>query len=161
MPRLSLRQSDAQILYLGLLHRDAGPRPAVDQRGGEPRADSRLASLRGTLETELARAVAEIEVPDDDLPALSEALGGAINELKQISMADGRSMVPGFGEAAQRLFPEIVEEPGAALDVVGHGVMLRRRLDAAVAATRAAAPAPDTEGEGSARHRRWWRPWRR
>jgi hypothetical protein len=161
VPQLSLRQSDAQILYLGLLHREAGPRPAGDQRSGEPSAGSRLTSLRATLEAELARAVAEIEVPDEDLPALSEALGGAINELKQLSMADGRSMVPGFGETAQRLFPEIAEEPGAALDVVGHGVMLRRRLDAAVAATRAAAPAPDTGRDGPTPRRRWWRPWRR
>ena len=159
--RLNLRQSDAQILYLGLLHREAGPRPGIDQRSGKPRATEPLASLRATLEQEMVRAVAEIDVPDDGLPAISEALGGAINELKQFSMADGRSMVPGFAEAARRLFPEIAEEPGAALDVVGHGVMLRRRLDAAVAATQAEAAASHAAGEGSEPRRRWWRPWRR
>jgi hypothetical protein len=157
---LNLRQSDAQILYLGLLHREAGPHPEVDHSSGAPRAASSLTSLRTTLEGELARAVAEIDVPDEELPALSEALGGAINELKQLSMSDGRSMVPGFAEAARRLFPEIAEEPGAALDVVGHGVMLRRRLDAAVAA---AAPAPGVRAGGQAgpSRRRWWLPWRR
>ncbi len=164
MARLSLRQSDAQILYLGLLHRDAGPHPAIDRRSGEPRAAGALASLRATLEPELERAVAEIDVPDEELPALGEALGGAINELKQLSMADGRSMVPGFAEAARRLFPEIAEEPGAALDVVGHGVMLRRRIDAAVTAARAETAAPGASSradEAGPPRRRWWRPWRR
>ncbi len=96
-------------------------------------------------------------MPDEALPALGDALGGAINELKQLSMADGRSMVPGFAEAARSLFPEIAEEPGAALDVVGHGVMLRRRLIAAVA--EAAPPSIDTPV--SEARRRWWRPWQR
>jgi hypothetical protein len=114
----------------------------------------------------LVRNVAEIDVPDEEISSLGEALGGAINELKQLAMTNGHSMVPGFSEAAQRLFPEIVEEPSAALDVVGHGVILRRRLAAAVTNT-GTKPSPAHVGDAPNGQKaqqpssRWWHLWRR
>ena len=166
MVRLSLRQRDAQILYLALLHRAAGPHPSIDHRSGEPHANDFFSALRTTIQKELVRAVAEIDVPDEEISPLGEALSGAINELKQIAMTNGHSMVPGFSEAAQRLFPEIVEEPSAALDVVGHGVILRRRLAATVTNTETnPSPAHVSDAPSGQKTQqpslRWWRLWRR
>lgn len=162
MTLLSLRQRDAQILYLGLLHGEARPARDRQRDGRESRLTNPIPPLRAALEPELTRAVAEIDVPEEALPILGEALGAAINELKQLSMTNGRSMVPGFAEAARRFFPEIVEEPGAALDVVGHGVMLRRRLTAAAGPGAATRP-PTTTGseEATPTRRTWSRLWRR
>ena len=162
MPHLPLRQRDAQILYLGLLHGEARPGRGLATRSGGRGAAEPIAPLRALLEGELERAIVEIDVPDEALPLLGEALGAAINELKQLAMADGRSMVPGFAEALRRFFPEIDGEPSAALDVVGHGVMLRRRLDAVVRAGGSGPPegaAP--EADRRPLRRRWSRLWRR
>ena len=156
MLQLRLRQADAHLLYLGLLHAEAQPGRGLAARPGERRREQPLAPLRALLEGGLDRAVVELDVPDGTLPLLGEALAGAINELKQMAMADGRSMVPGFAETARRFYPQLADEPAAALDVVGHGVMLRRRLDAA-----ASAPEAPPGGAGEPRPGRWSRLWRR
>lgn len=155
MPELRLRQADAHLLYLGLLHAEAQPGRGLARRPAGRGEAAPLAPLRALIEERLQDAVVEMDVPEGDLGLLAEALSAAINELKQLAMADGRSMVPGFSEAAGRFFPEIAEEPSAALDVVGRGVMLRRRLGAA-----AVGPAPGG-GEGEPRPGRWSRLWRR
>ncbi|MCY4640467.1 MAG: hypothetical protein OXC94_09030 [Chloroflexi bacterium] len=162
MAQLRLRQRDAHLLYLGLLHAEAHPGLGMAGPTGERGHAEALAPLRALLDDELDRAVVELEVPDGALPLLGGALAAAINELKQFAMSDGRSMVPGFAGAARRFFPELAEDPGSALDVVGHGVMLRRRLDAAVRAD-VPGPAPDT-APGAGREPapgRWSRLWRR
>ena len=156
MLQLRLRQADAHLLYLGLLHAEAQPGRGLATRTAERRQEPPLAPLRALLEGGLDRAVVELDVPDETLPLLGEALAGAINELKQMAMADGRSMVPEFAEAARRFYPQIAEEPAAALDVVGHGVMLRRRLAAA-----ASPPEAPPGGASEPRPGRWSRLWRR
>ena len=141
MPQLRLRQRDARLLSLGLLHAEAHPGRGMAAGPGERAHREALAPLRALLDDGLDRPVVELEVPDGALPLLGGALAAAINELKQLAMSGGRSMVPGFSEAARRSFPEIARDPGAALDVVGHGVMLRRRLDA-LSAPAGGLPAP-------------------
>ena len=85
-------------------------------------------------------------------------------------MSEGRSVVPGFAGAFARLFPDHAAEEGGALDLASQGVMLRRRLDAAVreaAAQLEAARAAEAEharsGDGDSGERRglWRRLWRR
>ena len=167
MPKLSLRNDDARVVYLATVYHLGRPGSETDADTLE-RHRQGLGAVRDAMEPAIERAVVELDLSEYQLGRLGEALLGTVNELKQYEMAQGRSVVPGFTDAITRLFPELREEPGAALDLAGQAVMLRRRLDAAVSDANAAVEAArERQAEEQARtRRRWWRPstwraWRR
>lgn len=160
MPNLTLRDSDGRIVYLAMTYHLGRPGSETDALTLE-RHRLGLGPARETLEPQLRRAVAEIELSEYQLSRLGEALLGIVNELKQHEIAGGRSAVPGFAETVRRLFPGTEEEPGAALDLARQALMLRRRLDGAVREADAAVEA-EREEQGRQREcdgRPWWRNW--
>ncbi len=160
MTKLNLRNADGRIVYLAMMYHLGRPGSETDALTLE-RHGLGLGPAREALEPQLEMAVAEIELSEYQLGRLGVALLGIVNELKQYEIADGRSAVPGFSETMRRLFPGTEEEPGAALDLAGQAVMLRRRLDGAVreadAAVEAAREEQAREREGE--RRPWWRIW--
>lgn len=163
MVMTQFQNRDARIVYLATVYHLGRPGSETDAITLE-RHNLGLGPVRAAIEPQLDKAVTTIELSDYQLQRLGEALLGLVNELKQLELAGGRSAVPGFTEALARAFPEVApDEPGTALDLVGHAMMLRRRLDAAV---RDASVAVQTAREEQARaeeeaRRPWWKVWQR
>jgi len=153
---------DGRLLALATVYHLGRPGSELDAATLE-RHDLGLASLQPAIEAQLEQPAFELDVTDYQLHRLGEALLGVINELKQLEMSEGRSIVPGFTQALARLFPEATaEHAGGALELVTHVMSLRRRLDTAIrdAETNVdAARAAAIEAAQRAR-RRWWQRWR-
>ena len=162
MPKLSLRDPDARLLYLATVYHLGRPGSETDAMTLE-RHDLGLGPVHEALAPQMGREVVEVEVSPYQVHRIGEALLGIINELKQYEMAHGRSAVPRFEATVRRLFPEVSTEPGAALELVREAMMLRRRLGGAIA--QADQALAEARGEPSARpdgeRRPWWRVWRR
>lgn len=164
MTKLQFRNEDARIAYLATIYHLGRP-------GSETSADTLqkhdlgLRAIHDEMLPNLDQAVVEIDASAFQIIKLNEALHGVTNELKQFSISEGRSTVPRFAETMSWLYPETSEDPGAAMDIVTHAVMLQRRMGGAVAnaqtdvAADAAARggAPADRGDG----RPWWRFWGR
>lgn len=152
MTTLQLAHLDARLVFLALQYHLARPGSELDPETKQP-AGQGLADVARTLEPQLDRAVASIELNERQQERLVEAIAGAINELKAYALlsAGGRSAAPAFEETLKRLFPEVAEEPDEATQLAGHLLALRRRL---AQATLAAG-----EGPAAARRPRWqfWR----
>ena len=151
MTTIQLQPEDARLAALAVVYHLGRPGSELNAATLQPH-EARLGPLQPILERQLGLAVTTIDVTPYQLSRLGEALHGAVNELKQYELSEGRSVVPGFAEAFARLFPEHAAEEGGALDLASQGVMLRRRLDAAVreaAAQVEAARAAEADGPGS------------
>lgn len=169
MATLTLGEQDARIVALGIAYHLGRP-------GSETDPDTLvhhglgLGPLQAALVPQLGRAQAVIEVTQYQLHRLDESLLGLTNELKQYDLAQRRSAVPGLEAAIARLFPQLSAIPGgeddehgeSALDLVTHVVLLRRRLDGAVAEAALALAAERASAAEAARaaRRPWWRRWR-
>ncbi len=162
MTRLQLRNEDARIVYLATVYHLGRPGSEVNPETLQ-KHDLGLQQVHDDMLPLLSQAVVEIDVSPFQILKLSQAVEGVTNELKQYGMANGRSAVPRFTETMTWLYPESAEEPGIALDVVTHAVMLNRRLAAAVAeAQRQLDEATaSARAEQSARKRSRWRFWER
>jgi hypothetical protein len=94
---------------------------------------------------------------------------GAINELKTYPMLKAQavgdqspvSVVPGFDEMLSTLFPEIQEDENIALDLAQNMMMLRRRLDGAIAESEASEIADEHEATTAGQRPPRWQFWRR
>jgi len=165
MTKLQFRNEDARIAYLATIYHLGRPGSETNPDTLQ-RHDLGLQAIHDEMLPNLEQAVVEIDASAFQIIKLNEALYGVTNELKQFSISEGRSTVPHFAETMHWLYPEIVEEPGAAMDVVAHAVMLQRRLGGAVAnaqadiAAGAGAPA-ETSGKGTSLDRPWWKFWSR
>ena len=153
MTTLQLANTDARLAFLALQYHLARPGSELDRETRQPAAHG-LAEVAAVLEPQLEQAVATIEVTAQQRERLDSAVAGAINELKSYPLmaGAGRKAAPGFDEALRRLYPQVIEEPEEALQLAGHLVALRRRLDRAQGAEEAAAASSG---------RPWWRVWGR
>ncbi len=138
MATFHLHLPEARIVALAITYHLGRPGSETDAATLQ-RHSLGLGPVLDALEPELdadsaGSEVIELELSAYQVTRLGAALHGTVNELKQFGMADGRSAVPGFAEAFERLFPDATEDGrGAdALDLVPHAVGLRRRLAAAV-----------------------------
>ncbi len=156
MTTLQLSNLDARLAFLALQYHLARPGSELDPETKQRSAEG-LAEVAGTLEPQLDRAVAAIELSEHQRRRLVSAIAGAINELKAFPMMSesGRSTVPAFDDALRRLFPEVVEEPDEAIELAGHLLALRRKLEQAPMG----APAAVARREIVRRPR--WQFWRR
>ena len=161
MATLRLAHLDAKLTYLALQYHLARPGSELDPQTKRPLAHG-LSEVARTLEPQLERAVATIELSDYQRQRLLSAFGGTMNELKTYPLLDplprrrgGRhSAIPAFDAVLLRLFPEVAEEPEQAPQLAAHLMALRRRL--------ASAAAPSSAGDASRpAPRRWWRFWGR
>lgn len=160
MTTLQFRSEDARIVYLATIYHLGRPgsetNPSTLQRH-----DLGLQQIHDHLVPRLNQAVVEVEASPYQIVRLGEALLGCANELKQFSISQGRSMVPRFGETLRELYPETAEEPGAAMDLVQHPVMLRNRMAQALEAAQAEIARAVEEQEAAERSRkRWWQVWK-
>lgn len=161
MSELSLRESEASLVYLACLYHLGRPGTELDPVTRQPH-EFGLTPVRAALEGALDHALVTLEVSDYQVKLLGEALLGLVNELKQIGLS-GRSVMPGLVEAVTRLYPDVTaEEPSGALDLSGEAALLRRRLDSAVREANAEIERQRTDAEAQRNaERRGWRFWRR
>ena len=162
MATLQLAPLDAKLIYLALQYHLARPGAELDPESKQPLTHG-LAEVAQTLEPQLDRAVATVELSEYQRQRLLSAIAGTMNELKTYPLLDAvptergggrRTTVPGFDAVLRRLFPEVEEEPDEAPQLAGHFMSLRRRLAEAAAAV--------AEEEASTPTRPpWWRFWRR
>jgi len=163
MVTTQFQNRDARIVYLATVYHLGRPGSETDAITLE-RHNLGLGPVREAIEPQLETAVVTLELSEYQLHRLGEALLGLVNELKQFELAGGRSAVPGFTNALSRAFPEVTaEDPGTALDLVGHAMILRRRLDSAVRdASEAVRAAREQDARTAAEARRpWWKVWQR
>ncbi|MCA9847385.1 MAG: hypothetical protein KC461_14395 [Dehalococcoidia bacterium] len=160
MTTLQFRSEDARIVYLATIFHLGRPGSETDPNTLQ-RHDLGLRAIHDYLVPRLNQAVVEVEASPYQVVRLGEALLGCANELKQFSLAQGRSMVPRFAETVRELYPETAEEPGAAMDLVQHPVMLRNRMQQAVNDAQAQIQAAIDEQRAQERaKKRWWEVWK-
>lgn len=161
MTLLQLRSEDARVVYLATIYHLGRP-------GSETHPDTLqkhdlgLQPIHDELLPRLNQAVVEIDASPYQVIKIGEALAGAGNELKQFALANGRSMVPRFTQTVHELYPETVEEPSAAMDLVQHPVMLRNRLAYALEQAQREIDEAQSQAQADRRaQKRWWQVWRR
>ncbi len=155
MATFQLAPLDAKLIYLTLQYHLARPGSELDSNTNQPTAHG-LREVAEALKPQLERAVATIELNEDQHQRLLSAISGTMNELKTYPLLPKRgagrhSAIPDFDVALRELFPEVEEDPEEAVQLAGHLMALRRRLG--VTPTAAPEPSP-TRG-------RWWRFWGR
>jgi len=160
MTTLQFRNEDARIVYLATLFHLGRPGSELDPETLQ-RHDLGLQAIHDEIVARLDQAVVEVEASPYQVVRLGEALLGCANELKQFSISQGRSMVPRFADAVHMMYPETIEEPGAAMDLVQHPVMLRNRMAQAVEAAQAQiAQAVEDHRQEKRVQKRWWQVWK-
>jgi hypothetical protein len=157
MTLLQLRSEDANVVYLATVYHLGRPGSETDPVTLQ-KHDLGLQSIHDALLPQLGQAVVEVEVSAYQITRIAEALLGVTNELKQYAIAGGRSAVPRFAETLHFLYPDTKDDPGIAMDLVQHPVMLHNRMAGAVADARAAIAAATQEAaaQQQAEHRGWW-----
>lgn len=162
---LSLSSDDARIVYLATIYHLGRPGAELASQGdGVDGLEGGLGlrSVHDALLPALGRPRVDIDLSAYQLGRLGEALLGVSNELRTYGMVEGRSAVPLFSETMAWLYPETVETPGSALDIVERTVMLRRRLNRTIEqATAEVEAARAAETARTRAERRWWQVWRR
>ena len=162
MTTLQFRNEDARIAYLATVYHLGRPGSETN-RDTAQKHDLGLQAIHDAMLPELDHAVVEVDASPFQILKLNEALLGVTNELKQFSISEGRSAVPRFADTMGWLYPETKGDPGVAMDIVAHAVMLQRRLGGALAnaqrevETVAAATHPAAGSDA----RPWWQFWRR
>ncbi len=154
MTTVQFTNLDARLAYVALQYHLARPGSELDPATKQTSAH-RLSDVANELEPQLDRASATIELSDEQRRRLVSAIAGAMNELKASPLlaGGGRTMVPAFREALQRLFPDAADDADESTQLAGHMLTLRRRLEQIEPE-----PAAGRENGGG---RRWWRFWKR
>ena len=157
MTLLQLRSEDANVVYLATVYHLGRPGSELDPVTFQ-KHDLGLQSVHDAILPELGHPVVEIEVSPYQVTRIAEALLGVTNELKQYAIAGGRSAVPRFAETLHWLYPDTKDDPGLAMDLVQHPVMLHNRMAGAIADARAAieAAAAQAEATRQAERKSWW-----
>ena len=144
---LQLTHDEPRLVYLALVHHLGRPGSELDPITKQP-VERGLREVKLRLGNELAGDSAIIELDEAQYRRLLSAIYGAANELRVHHMRDGApSTVARFTETAVTLFPQLQDDPAAALDLAEALVMLHRRIEGAV---RRAAEA-DTDAADRAR----------
>ena len=158
MTLLQLREEDARVVYLATVYHLGRPGSEMDPNTLQ-KHDLGLQSIHDAILPELGHAVVEIEVSPYQLTRIAEALLGVTNELKQYAIAGGRSAVPRFADTLHWLYPDTKDDPGLAMDLVQHPVMLHNRMAGAIADARAAIEAAGQQAQAQRQSERkgWWR----
>lgn len=130
---LKLTHDEPRLVYLALVHHLGRPGSELDATTRMP-VEHGLREVKTRLGNDLMADSAIIELEDSQFRRLLSAIYGSVNELRVHHMREGApSTVARFTETARTLFPELVDDPGAALDVAEAMMMLHRRMERAVA----------------------------
>ena len=136
---LTLPQHEARLAFLAVLYHLARPGSEID-RDTLAVVQHGLAEIVPQLEEQIEANSARLELSAYQVSRLSEAMLGAINELKAYPMMDAmsagssrpRSAAAGFDEAMRRLFPPSALDANYATRLAEDMVMLWRRMESAV-----------------------------
>jgi len=157
---IQLPQEDARLVFLAVAYHLGRPGSELDPYTKQP-VDHGLAEVAARLQPQLGGNAATIDLNQDQARRLLSGMLGTISELKSYPMLelragqDGRrSSVPGFDRTLLHLFPEVEEDAHLADDVAERMLLLRRRLDEALAGLLATLEeAPEHAPKPN---RRWW-----
>ncbi len=141
MVALKLTHDEPRLVYLALVYHLGRPGSELDPETKRPSPHA-LRDVKVSLGRDLEAPEAIIELDAVQYDRLLSAILGSATELRGHHLRDGApSTVARFTETALSLFPQMGADPEAALDVAEAMVMLRRRIERAVA--RASQP-PET-----------------
>lgn len=166
---LTLPQPDARLLYLAFIYHLARPGSELDRDTRQP-LEHGLLEVARALHAQLNAASASLKLSEGQLRLLTAAILGTVNELKVYPMLDAgppsegggrRTVVAGFDRTLRTLFPQVEEEPDAALDLAARLIALRRRIDAASAQAGTQPGSPERPAPSGLAPKRRWRLWRR
>lgn len=149
MTSFQLSNNDARLAYLAMQYHLSRPGSELDPDTKQP-SEQGLAGVARSLEPQLEKAVATIDLSDYQRQRLVSAVAGSMNELKTYPLlaGGGQTTVPAFYETLVRLFPKVRKEPDEASQLAAHMMALRRRLERAPA-----------EASAAPQRRPWWRFW--
>lgn len=160
---LSFDPEQARLVALALAYHLGRPGAEIDPDTMQPSRRG-LGMAAAIMEAQRDLPQAKVTLDGYQLRRLAEATLATISELKVLSMsqapwspgeAAGHNVNTDFERAAARLYPVLRADPGAAREIAGAMMQLRRRLERLPAGPL---PAPATTNAPS---RRWWRFWRR
>ena len=159
---LTLPQHEARLAFLAVLYHLARPGSEID-RDTLTVVQHGLAEVLSQLEEQIQANAARLELSAYQLNRLSEAMLGAINELKAYPMLDAmsggsrrpRSTAAGFDEALRRLFPPAALDANYATRLAEDMLMLWRRMESAVSQAETELDAQRRAQEASRRKGFW------
>jgi hypothetical protein len=133
---LTLPQHEARLAFLAVLYHLARPGSEIDRETLTVMQHG-LAEVMPQLEEQINADSVRLELSAHQLSRLSEAMLGAINELKSYPMMDAvsggsgrpRSVASGFDEAMRRLFPPAALNADHATRLAEDMLMLWRRME--------------------------------
>jgi len=129
---LQLSHDEPRLVYLALVYHLGRPGSELDPDTLEPIEDG-LRQVKTALGNDLTAQSAIVELGERGFHRLLSAIYGSVNELRVYHMRDGAgSTVPRFAETARSLFPELADDPAAALDIAEAMMMLHRRIERAL-----------------------------
>jgi hypothetical protein len=155
---LQLTHDEPRLVYLALVYHLGRPGSELDPVTKQPLEHGGLRDVKTALGNDVAAESAIVELDEEQYRKLLSAIYGSVNELRVHHMRDGaESTVARFTETAHTLFPEIVGDPSAALDVSEAMMMLHRRMERAVTRATLDEASESAGGEqASPKPRRWW-----
>jgi hypothetical protein len=159
---LTLPQHEARLAFLAVLYHLARPGSEIDRETLTVMQHG-LAEVVPQLEEQIEANSVRLEMSAYQLSRLSEAMLGAINELKAYPMMDAmsggstrpRSTAAGFDEAMRRLFPPAALDANYATRLAEDMLVLWRRMDSAVGQAEAELDAQRRAQEASRRKGFW------
>ena len=160
---LTLPQHEARLAFLAVLYHLARPGSEID-RDTLTVIQHGLAEVMPQLEEQIDANSARLELSAYQLSRLSEAMLGAINELKAYPMLDTmsggsrrtRSTAAGFDEALRRLFPPVALDANYATRLAEDMVMLWRRMESAVSQAETEMDTQRRRAQEATRRKGFW-----
>ncbi len=164
---LSVQTGDARLIYLALSYHLARPGSEVDP-GTLATTEHGLREVAESLHPHLNDQVSTVALSPYQLRRLGQAMLGTVNELKaypmfkaQSTSGNAVSAVAGFDDMLATLFPEIEEDENVALDLAQTMMMLRRRLESAIAEAEASEAQEEAAAPAEDQRPPKWQFWRR
>jgi hypothetical protein len=146
---LKLTHDEPRLVYLALVYHLGRPGSELDPVTKQPVAHG-LREVKVALGRDLAAESAVIELDEAHVPQLLSAIYGCATELRVHHLRDGApSTVARFTATALDLFPPLHEDPEEALALAEAMVMLRRRMERALARAAESDPAAPRESSGA------------
>lgn len=132
---LKLTHDEPKLVYLALVYHLGRPGSELDGETMLPVAHG-LRTVKVGLGNDLEADSAIVELDEWQYQRLRSAMKGCVTELRVYHMREGApSTVDRWTETAESLFPGIVKDREAALDMAEAMMMLARRIDRAIRAT--------------------------
>jgi hypothetical protein len=142
---LKLTHDEPKLVFLALVYHLGRPGSELDATTVQP-VEHGLREVKLELGNHLFDESAVVELDERQLERLMSAMFGSVNELRIFHMRDGaESTVERFTATARDLFPVLVSEPEAALDIAESMMMLHRRVERAIRRGAAAAAPPPVQ----------------